>query len=113
MHCYIIVYFVIDFARFPEPELKYLLEIVGTNVQAQWKRLGIGLGLHKSKLDAIERDCRGDTFNCMTEVFKMWSRQKDSECSWQKLAEVLCSEIVKQPRLLPVMYKKLSIMYDQ
>ena len=107
------VYCGIDFARFPEPELKYLLEIVGTNVQAQWKRLGIGLGLDKSKLDAIERDCRGDTFNCMTEVFEMWSRQEDNEYSWKNLAEVLCSEIVKQPRLLPDMHKKLSIMYDQ
>ena len=50
---------------------------------------------------------------CMTEVFVMWSRQEDSECSWQKLAEVLCSEIVQEQRLLPDMYKKLSIMYDQ
>ena len=112
-HNYIIVYCGIDFARFPEPELKYLLEIVGTKVQAQWEGLGIGLGLDKSDLDAIGKDYRGDSFKCMTEVFEMWSRQKYSECSWQKLAKVLCSEIVKQQRLLPVMYKKLSIMYDQ
>ena len=103
----------IDFARFPEPELRYLLEIVGTKVQAQWERLGIGLGLDISKLKAIGEDCRGDTFKCMTEVFEMWSRQEDNEYSWKKLAEVLCLDIVKQPRLLSVMYKKLSIMYDQ
>ena len=103
----------IDFARFPEPELKYLLEIVGRKVQAQWEGLGIGLGLDKTDLDAIEKDSKSDSFKCMTEVFEMWSRQKYSECSWQKLAEVLCSEIVENPRLLPVMYKKLSIMYDQ
>ena len=93
--------------------MKHLLEIFGTKVQAQWEGLGIGLGLDKSKLDAIEKDYRGDTFKCVTEVFEMWSRQEDNEYSWENLAEVLCSEIVKQPRLLPVMYKKLSSMYDQ
>ena len=93
--------------------MKYLLEIVGTNVQARWKRLGIGLGLDKSKLDALEKDCRGDTFDCMTEVFEMWSRQEDNEYSWENLAEVLCSEIVQEQRRLPVMYKKLSKMYAQ
>ena len=93
--------------------MKYLLEIVGTNVQARWKRLGIGLGLDKSKLDALEKDCRGDTFDCMTEVFEMWSRQEDNEYSWKNLAEVLCSEIVQEQRRLPVMYKKLSKMYAQ
>ena len=106
------VYCGIDFARFPEPELKKLLEI-GTKVQAQWEGLGIGLGLDKSKLDAIEKDSKSDTFKCMTEVFEMWSRQEDNEYSWKKLAEVLCSEIEKQQRLLPFMYKELSIMYDK
>ena len=93
--------------------MKKLLEIVGTKVQAQWEGLGIGLGLDEFELEAIENDSKSDSFKCLTKVFKVWSRQKDNEYSWEKLAEVLCSEIVKNQRLLPDMHKKLSIMYDQ
>ena len=99
-----------DFTGFPKPELIDLLEVVGVDVQVQWRQIGLGLGVKTPELDAIQQTHRGAVdpeLDCITQVFTRWHDGVTSEYSWRKLAEVLCSPLVKKEVLLKDMHSKL------
>ena len=100
-----------DFAAFaglPPPKLRDLVEVVGVDVQAVWRDIGLGLGLCHAALEAIETNCRGQTKSCITEVFTKWCEGNTSEYSWKNLAEVLCRRTIKKPGLLSDMFDKIK-----
>ncbi len=53
-----------------------------------WETLGAGLGIKPYKLQAIERNKRGDTAQCKLAMFDVWLRS-DTNASWEKLIEAL------------------------
>ena len=87
------------------------MEIVGVDVQTKWRAIGLGLGLNKRQLDIIQQSHRGSVNSeqdCMTDVFHQWCEGNTSKYSWKKLAEVLCSQAVNMPNILPVIHAKLN-----
>ena len=75
------------------------MELVGVKVQADWEKVGLGLGLEQSTLNTVRVDC-SDSYSCMSRVFDKWCNSS-SEYTWKKLAEVLCSRTVNRQGLLP------------
>ena len=89
------------------PILKLLMSAVGVDVQADWDKVGLELGLEPSTLESINRSYSQDLSRCMIQVFTVWHQSQTSEYSWKKLAEVLCSRIVNKPYLLPKMLERI------
>ena len=80
-------------------------------VQTKWRDIGLGLGLKKPQLDTIQETHRGSVNavqDCMTDVFSRWDDGQTSEHSWKKLAEVLSSQLVGLPGLLPELHAILT-----
>ena len=42
------------------------------SVRAKWYNLGLRLGISCDDLDAIKKDCKEDTGDCLREVLKIW-----------------------------------------
>ena len=53
-----------------------------------WETLGAGLGIKPYKLQAIERNKRGDIAQCKLALFDLWLRS-DTNASWEKLVAAL------------------------
>ena len=47
------------------------------------------VGDQKSDLEAIDKDCRGETEKCLTEMLTWWLRQGSSPTTWSTLISVL------------------------
>ena len=45
-------------------------------VRAKWYNLGLGLGISCNDLDAIKKDCKEDTGECLKGVLKLWLRSQ-------------------------------------
>ena len=45
-------------------------------VRAKWYNLGLGLGISCNDLDAIKKDCKEDTGECLKEVLKLWLKSQ-------------------------------------
>ena len=104
----------VAFAGFPEPELIHLLEVVGVDLQARWRIVGLTLGLNQSTLDAIQQTYRGSVdseLECMTRVFSTWHDGATSEYSWKKLAEAMCSPLLNKQGLLQEMHERVTRLY--
>ena len=95
------------FVDFPQPHLRELMEYVGEDLQPEWERVGVGLGVNQPRLDAI-RSNFNDSSTRLSHVFTLWHDSQTTEYSWRRLAEVLCSRTVNRPRLLSQMYQRLS-----
>ena len=96
------------FAGLPPPKLADLMNIVGVHVQADWKKVGDGLGLEAATLSTIHSDySRDGCSSCMREVFIKWN-EKMKENSWKKLAQIVSSETVNKAGLLPDMLDKIK-----
>ena len=50
--------------------------------------LGVGLGVHRSKLHEIKTKRRGDRHLCKIDLFELWLR-RDIEANWEKLIKAL------------------------
>ena len=89
------------------PTLRLLMNVVGVDVEADWDKVGLELGLESSTLDSINRSYSQDLSRCMRRVFIVWHESQSSEYSWKKLAEVLCSRTVNKLHLLPKMLERI------
>ena len=90
------------------------MSIVGAEVRAKWRAIGLGLGVKEHDLDAIQENNKGGidpAMSSMMQVFQKWRDGMTSEYSWKKLAEVLCSPLVDGRRILEEMHTKLTKMY--
>ena len=101
-----------DFDAFPKPELFLLMEHVGAELQAEWKSIGLGLGLKDQDFEIIKANNKS-TLEYISKVFVMWHDRETSEYSWQKIAEVLCYKIVSKQSILSDIHAKLSSKYPQ
>ena len=104
----------LDFGRFPAPNLCLLMEVVGVNVQAHWRDIGLGLGLKDQDLDLIQENNKhgvNPIQDCMRQVFVEWHSGATTTYSWKVLASILCSKMVNKPGLIPDIYSKLADEY--
>ena len=96
-----------EFKGLSPPTPRFLMSVVGVDVQADWYNVGLELGLEPSALESINRSYSHDLSRCMTRVFTVWHESQSSEYSWKKLAEALCSRTVNKPHLLPKMLERI------
>ena len=66
------------------------------SVRAKWYNLGLGLGISCDDLDAIKKDCKEDTGDCLREVLKIWLSKNPLKSD---LIEALESKTVRGNRL--------------
>ena len=57
--------------------------------RCQWENIGLQLEIKKSDLEAIDKENRGDTQKCLTEMLTHWLRQGSSPTTWSTLISVL------------------------
>ena len=57
-----------------------------------WQYLGLTLGLEKSQLDIMDRNCRGIVEDCRKEMISRWLHTGNA--SWRALVRALSSPLV-------------------
>ena len=88
-----------------EPELKDLMEHVGSVIPAKWQEVGIQLGLEDNELEEIKSDVSGSK-SCFQKVFALWKRTKRSEYKWNTVCEALRSKHVNEVNLAKTIRSK-------
>ena len=63
------------------PPLKDLCEYVIPRYSADWKVIGILLGLHFNALRTIEKENPSDNESCCNQILKVWKESSDAP-SW-------------------------------
>ena len=76
-----------------KPELRELAEEVVPNQAANWKSIGICLGIKSGELDIIEHDCYHKAVNCCISMFTKWL-DVDENATWGKLKKILSSSAI-------------------
>lgn len=87
------------------------MNIVGVDVQIQWRDIGLGLGITESELSAIGIDFDSSKKR-ISRVFTDWENGATSEYSWKMLAEVLCTPLVKKQGLLADIHARLCSKFN-
>ena len=88
-----------------EPELKDLMEHVGSVIPAKWQEVGIQLGLKDRELKEMKSNM-SNSKSCFQEVFALWEQTKRSEYTWNTLCEVLRSQHVNEEHLAKTIRSK-------
>ena len=78
-------------------DLAVLLEEL-INVCAKWYNIGMKLGVHVGRLDAI-RTQYNDPSNCLRETLAAWLRARPTSTTWSKVVEALNSATVNEGTL--------------
>ena len=72
------------------PQLKDLMNSVGSVITAKWQEMGIQLGLQQNDLDTIQL-CSNVPIACFQNVFSLWKQKQCSEYSWTTIYTALTS----------------------
>ena len=59
------------------------------DARCKWENIGLQLEIKKSDLEAIDKECRGETQKCLTEMLTRWLRQGSSPTTWSTLISIL------------------------
>lgn len=70
------------------------------NIQQDWKRLGLALGLKEKYLTAIEMDKPNDVYERALAVLQKWKKKLGRKATYDKLAEALNDQLVQRPGLV-------------
>ena len=72
------------------PQLKDLIDDVGSAITAKWQEMGIQLGLQQNDLDTIQLRTI-IPITCFQYVFGLWKQKQCSEYSWTTIYTALTS----------------------
>ena len=75
------------------PLLKDLYELISPNFGAEWKVIGICLGLHIGELNIIEANYPNNARWCCNKMLEKWL-EMDPNASWEKLFTAIESPAV-------------------
>ena len=70
------------------------------NIQQDWKRLGVALGLKEKALKAIEVDITNDVYERALAVLQKWKKKMGRKATYGKLAAAFNDQLVRRPALV-------------
>ena len=73
------------------PELKDLCKYVLPQYAAQWKMIGIFLGMQPGQLDVIKEDNPTNANGCCIDLFTKWLQGSKDATTWEKMFEAIDS----------------------
>ena len=73
----------------------------------KWKRVGTVLGL-SARLSAIDKEHRGDCYDCYLEVFTLWKDEGEPPFTWDTILHVLMSPNVNLHTLAEHIIEKIT-----
>ena len=76
------------FIETERPDLKDLCRYVLPLYAAQWKMVGIFLGIPSAQLEVIKKDNPADTNGCCTDLFIKWLEGTEN-ITWEKIIEAI------------------------
>ena len=71
------------------PTLKVVLKELYNKVASKWENIGILLDIDDGPLSKIKADNRGDSGDCLREMFRIWLKKVDPPPSWNDIVEAL------------------------
>lgn len=63
--------------------------------RTKWKRIGLGLSVPKSDLEAMSGN---DDYDCLENMLSKWLKGINPPPSWERLVAVLCSKVVDEEK---------------
>ena len=78
--------------------LDILTEQVVPNMATKWFEMGLQLGVNPKDLKTIQHDAKNSKAAC-TEMFTEWLGNANTEKSWKKVLDALCSRSVGENTL--------------
>lgn len=70
------------------------------NIQQDWKRIGVALGLKEKALKAIEVDITNDVYERALAVLQKWKKKMGRKATYRKLAAAFNDQLVQRPALV-------------
>ena len=70
------------------------------NIQQDWKRVGVALGLKEKALKAIEVDITNDVYERALAVLQKWKKKMGRKATYRKLAAAFNDQLVQRPALV-------------
>ena len=78
------------------PKTIDFLEQVAVKVSANWRMLGIKLGIETNKLDEITKQNNDRGVHCLERVMVLWKHKADPPYTWATVIDALKSSIVEE-----------------
>ena len=88
------------------PTLFDFIENVGSVIPAEWRNVGIALGLSTNILNGIGARCRESQKACYEEIFQEWKNGQE-QLRWEQIIQVLQTKTVNQNFLAKELSQRL------
>ena len=76
------------------------LSRLANNIQQDWKRVGVALGLKEKVLKAIKVDIPNDVYERAFAVLQKWKKKMGRKATYDKLAAAFNDQLVQRPALV-------------
>ena len=88
-------------------DVAHLTELVVPKMATKWFEMGLQLGIDPKELKIIEKDDKNCKDAC-TKMFMEWlDNVQDTEKSWRKVLDALCSQSVRENALAKTLESNL------
>ena len=83
---------------------------VGAIIPAQWRSVGIQLGIHSGQLDGIKEESQGKLMRCFEYIFAKWEDAVTPSYTWSTIVNILLSPSVNKSDLAELLIKKYKLL---